>query len=113
MAKATTIIRASLVKIVIDFFNRKRLKLNKVILFGSFAKNQNKKHSDIDLIIISQDFRNKSIFERAELMVGLNRELVRKTQKPIDILYYSDEEWEEGNSLIINEAKKDGILIYG
>jgi len=28
-------------------------------------------------------------------------------------IYYSDEEWERGNSLIINAAKEDGEVVYG
>jgi hypothetical protein len=39
--------------------------------------------------------------------------LVENVMKPFDIIYYSDEEWEKGDSLIINSAKKEGKSIYG
>jgi hypothetical protein len=42
-----------------------------------------------------------------------NLHFLRKALKPFDIMYYSDEEWEEGNSLIINAAKEEGEVIYG
>jgi hypothetical protein len=37
---------------------------------------------------------------------------VENIAKPFDIIYYSDEEWEKGNSLIIYFAKKEGKIIY-
>ena len=39
------------------------------------------------------------------------RELVKEIDKPFDILSYSDIEWEEGSSMMIDEAKKDGIIM--
>jgi len=38
--------------------------------------------------------------------------LVRKLKIPFDLIYYSDEEWENENFLIINEAKEKGEVIY-
>ena len=38
--------------------------------------------------------------------------MVRKTNKPVDIIYYSDEEWDGNESLIIREAKRTGKIIY-
>jgi len=91
----------------------KHPEVEKVLIFGSFIKGNLREDSDIDIIVVSKDFRNKSIFERAELTIGLDRELVKRLKKPFDIIYYSDEEWEKGNSLIISSAKKDGEVIYG
>ena len=38
--------------------------------------------------------------------------MIEEVEKPFDIMYYSDEEWEKGHSLIINEAKKEGEVVY-
>lgn len=94
-----------------ELFDKKGISIYKVIVFGSYAKGKQKIDSDIDLIVVSKDFRNKSIFDRAELTIGIGRELVKKTKRPFDILYYSDYEWKNGNSLIINAAKKEGKVI--
>jgi predicted nucleotidyltransferase len=83
------------------------------IIFGSYAKGTQREDSDIDIIIVSRDFRNKSIFERVELTTGIGRELVKKVEKPFDLLFYSDDEWNGGYSLMINSAKEEGELIYG
>jgi len=89
------------------------INISKIILYGSYAKKIQREDSDIDIIVISKNFRNKSIFEKAEITSGIDRELVRRTQKPFDILYYSDIEWVNSNSLIIDEAKKNSKILYG
>jgi hypothetical protein len=38
---------------------------------------------------------------------------VKKVEKPFDLLFYSDDEWNGGYSLMINSAKEEGELIYG
>jgi predicted nucleotidyltransferase len=113
MAKTKEITNRELSEILTELLEQRGISIYKIVIFGSFAKGLSKEDSDIDIIIVSKDFRNKSIFERVELTAGINRELVRKTMKPFDIMYYSDEEWEEGNSLIINAAKEEGEVIYG
>ena len=100
-------------EIIRNNFRSKKLSLDKVILFGSYSKGEETSESDIDLLILSKDFRKKTIFEKAEIMGDLDWELVSNTKKPFDILYYSDEEWENDQSLIICEAKKHGKVIYG
>lgn len=99
-------------EILKELLQQKGISIYKIIIFGSFVKGPQKEDSDIDLIVVSKDFRNKSIFEKVELTTGIGRELVKRTEKPFDILYYSDEEWESGHSLIINTAKEEGEVIY-
>lgn len=92
---------------------QKGISINKIILFGSFIKGGFGEESDIDIIIVSKDFRDKSIFERVERTTGIGRELVKRFEKPFDLVYYSDEEWEKKPLLLINEAKEYGKVIYG
>ena len=40
----------------------------RIILFGSYATGKAKEFSDIDLLIVSSDFRGKNIRERLELL---------------------------------------------
>ncbi len=94
-----------------ELLQQRNITLYKIVIFGSFARGMSREDSDIDIIVVSKDFRDKSIFERVELTTGIGRELVRRFSKPFDIMYYSDEEWERGGSLIINEAKKRGVVI--
>jgi len=104
-------LRERIVKILRQMFQERGLSLDKIVIFGSLARGKQSQDSDIDIIIVSKDFRKKSIFERVDLIAGIGRELVRRTKKPYDILFYSDQEWEKGNSLVINAAKKEGHIL--
>ena len=112
MAKTEKIIKET-GKILVELLKKKGISIYKIVIFGSYAKGIQKEDSDIDVIIVSPDFRNKSIFEKAELTTGIGWEIVKKTKKPFDIMYYSDKEWEGSNSLTINAAKENGEVIYG
>jgi uncharacterized protein len=85
----------------------------KVVVFGSHAEKRASRKSDIDLMIVSRDFRGKSIFEKAELVRGFHMELVDSFHAPFDILYYSDAEWESAASPIIRDAKSHGVVVFG
>ena len=98
--------------LIVELLEKKKVSINKIVLFGSYLKSSFNKDSDIDIIIVSNDFRGKDIFERVELLSGIHREFVKTIKRPLDILYYSDEEWDEGRSLIINSAKINGELIF-
>ena len=100
-------------KILKTLLKERGIDVEKIVVFGSYAKSKEKKDSDIDIMIVSKDFRNKDIFQRVELTRGIHRRLIDEIMKPFDIMYYSDEEWVAGNSLIINAAKEEGIVIYG
>lgn len=94
-----------------ELLKQKGIHVSKIVIFGSFARGKFKKDSDIDIIVVSSDFRNKSIFDKVELVSGIGWDMVNKFKLPLDILYYSDKEWEKGN-LIINAAKAEGEIIY-
>ena len=108
MAEDPIVITSEIIK---RLFKKKKLKLNKLVLFGSYALKKNTRNSDIDLIIVSRYFREKSYNQRVKIMKGLNRSLVNTLNKPVDIIYYSDEEWRKGNSLIISESKATGKIL--
>jgi len=110
MVKKTAI---KLGKTLQQLLRQRGIIVKKIIVFGSYARGKERKDSDIDIIIVSPDFRNKNIFEKVELTSGIHRELVKKTNKPVDIMYYSDIEWGKSYSLVINAAKREGVVIYG
>jgi predicted nucleotidyltransferase len=97
---------------ILSFFNERNLQIKKIILFGSYNKGVTTEDSDIDLLVLSDEFENKNIFQKAKATDGLEWILVKKFKKPFDILYYSNSDWENLNSLIITEAKKTGKVIY-
>jgi len=105
-------IKLEIRNILEKLLKEKGITIDKIVIFGSFITGKFEKDSDIDIIIVSKTFRDKTIFERVKLATGIGRGLVSRLKMPFDLLYYSDEEWEKGNFLIINEAKKKGEVIY-
>jgi len=76
------------------------LSISKIILFGSHATGNPSPDSDVDIAIISEDFRGKDIFERAELTRDAEIEATREFLIPFDIVTLTPEELEGGSSLI-------------
>lgn len=76
----------------------KGIKLFGVALFVSQLSGSSKTDSDIDLIIISENFKNKNIFERSDLTMDTEIKALKKFQVPMDILKMTTEEY--NNSLL-------------
>jgi hypothetical protein len=84
------------------------IKCEKVILYGSFAKNRQTEDSDIDLIVVSQDFKNLNILKRLEILGTA----AARVFKPIQAMGYTSEEIRKRDEIsILNEAIKTGIAI--
>ena len=65
---------------------------SKIILFGSQARGKATKDSDIDVLIISEDFRNKNILERAAMTKDAELRTLKKFMIPLDIITLTPEE---------------------
>lgn len=87
------------------------LHITKIILFGSYAKGQDTLDSDIDIVIVSKDFKDKDIFERARLTKDAEIMAIKKYMIPLDIITLTPEELEDENSLIAGYAK-EGEAVY-
>ena len=66
------------------------IKAEKIILYGSYAEGNPKEYSDIDLIVISDDFQNLNLRERLEIL-GL---AAGRVFEPIEALGYTSKEVE-------------------
>jgi predicted nucleotidyltransferase len=79
----------------------------RVILYGSFADGTHREGSDIDLVIVSDDFAGKNYWERIDILTDAIYEIFA----PIEAIAMTTEEWERGDSLIAAFARK-GELLY-
>ena len=79
--------------------------VDSIALFGSALKGNMDNDSDLDLIIISSDFKNLDLFERARLTMQPETETIKKFQIPMDIINLSPEEYEKSNFKIFNQTK--------
>ena len=98
------------IKEVIDFLKSKLiengLNVNFIAIFGSALRGEMRKDSDLDLIIVSDDFTGKNIFETAKMTMKTETATRRKFGIPMDILNMSPEEY-YGVRLIESEIVED------
>jgi len=84
------------------------IRINKLILFGSYATGRYRQDSDIDIVVISRDFDDKDYWERIDILSSA----IYQVFEPIEAVAMSLEEWESGQSLIVDYAK-NGRVLYG
>lgn len=99
-------------KVISQFLTelQKHILVSKVILFGSCAKNQQGKWSDIDLAVISDDFRNVTYLDR---LVMLGKFAWQAKATVIEALGFTEEEYVHASKLdFLSEIKRNGIVIY-
>jgi len=83
-----------------------------VLLFGSNARGDNDKHSDIDLLVITKNqYASK---ERVNIAADINRALVKQFHLPFDIVVRSNSEVEIMKNLpghFVRHALKEGYML--
>ncbi len=87
---------------------KEKISIEKIIIFGSRARGDYLEDSDVDLIIISKDFRGIPFYERMDKLILL-------WDSPLDLeaLCYTPEEFEKKKKEIgiVSEAVREGIEI--
>lgn len=91
---------------------KKKINISKVILFGSAAKGKIKKDSDLDLIVLSNSFKNMGLIKRLQLLSHARVKNARKI--PMDILGYTPKEakYLAHSSSMFKDAFRQGKLVY-
>ena len=85
------------------------IKVHQVILYGSFARGNAGRYSDIDVAVISPDFQGKGILRRQELL----GEAIFSLGEPIEALGYSPQECKNPDPLsFLSEILKTGKIVY-
>jgi predicted nucleotidyltransferase len=67
------------------------IKVDRIILFGSYATGNAKKESDIDVAVISEDFKGMNVLKRFET-IGLALAKAR-IMEPIEAIGYTKKEF--------------------
>jgi predicted nucleotidyltransferase len=90
-----------------DALESQGIHVKKIILFGSFATGTFNDESDIDLVIISDDFAGKDYWKRIDIL----SEAIYEVFKPIEAIAMTPEEWENRDSVIVDYAEH-GEIVY-
>lgn len=90
----------------LDSLRSKGLKVNKLILFGSYATGTFREGSDIDLVVVSDDFVGKTYWERIDIL----SDAIYDVFQPIEAVAMTTEEFESESSLITQYAKEGKVV---
>jgi predicted nucleotidyltransferase len=102
-------------KILTQFINetKKRIPIQKIILFGSYATGTAGKFSDIDIAVISPKFARMNELERIKLLLDCAHRI--KYDSPVDIetFGYTPDEYENASYFdFLGVIKNTGKVIY-
>jgi len=103
--------KETVLRIIRDYaktLEAERVKPQKIILFGSYSTGTQHEGSDIDLVVISEDFADKGYWERIDILAAA----IVKVFEPIEAIAMTPQEWESGDSLIVDYAR-NGEVVYG
>ncbi|MCD6013538.1 MAG: polymerase subunit beta [Flavipsychrobacter sp.] len=84
----------------------------RVLLFGSYARGDNNRHSDYDLLIITQ--KGFSQKEKNNWNTRIHHALVDAIHAPFDILMYNEDEINAKRELpghIVRTAMREGVVL--
>lgn len=87
--------------------------VNGVFLFGSFARGDMHEDSDVDLVVLSEDFAQMPFIKRLEFLSKMRRAPITRSV-PMDIFGYTPEEFADldKESAIMKKAKQEGRFVW-
>ncbi len=85
----------------------KGIRISKLILFGSYANGTQREGSDIDIVVVSEDFTGKNSWERIDILT----DAIYEVFEPIEAIALTPDEWEKGDSVVV-EYSKTGKVVY-
>lgn len=91
-----------------DALEAKKIHVQKMILFGSWARGTAGEHSDIDVVIVSEAFNGQDLWSRAKLLGSAAA--ASHIRGPIQPLALTPEEW-EGKTSTVCELAQDGEVV--
>ena len=89
-----------------EALQKKGFKIDKMVLFGSYSNGTQREDSDIDVVVISDGFRNLGYWERIDVL----SKAIYEVFEPIEATAYTLEEWAVDNSTIHEYAKNGEYL---
>jgi len=99
-----------IIRVVKDYAKRladeERLRVEKVVIYGSYARGKARRWSDIDVCIISPRFKNP--FEAIGFL--LTRRTKKEVMAGLEPIGFTKKDFREGSSLI-EEIKRTGVEI--
>ena len=86
---------------------KKGIKIKKLILFGSYASGQFREGSDIDVVVISDDFIGEGYWERIDIL----SDAIYEVFAPLEVIGMTTKEWRDKDSFVVHYAG-NGEVVY-
>ncbi len=83
-------------------------RLARLILFGSYARGEEKEDSDIDLLVVLKD-RDISVFKEIESINEQVYHIILKTGKIISFIPTTEDKFENSTNYFYRRIKQEGI----
>jgi len=90
----------------------KGIKVQELILFGSYATGSPSEDSDIDLALVSPSFNGNDLYERAEMVAAPVAKTIWEFNIPIDLITLTPEEYSNKDKLITASLENGKKLIF-
>ena len=102
--------KATVLKIIGQFrvaLEKRGIKIERIVLYGSTAAGTQREDSDIDLVVIADDFSAMDYWQRIDLL----SDAIYQVFKPIEAVAMTRAEWEKGESFIA-EIARNGEVVF-
>jgi len=105
------------IKIPLKSFLEQINNISFITLFGSASRGEEKKDSDIDLLIALNHFENNRLNELyqkeiKEQIEQIKRKVNAKSLHPLSIVLINEKDYKDRKDYLLDEAKKTGFCIY-
>lgn len=91
------------IQTLIDYALIKSNKIQKIALFGSFARADQKVTSDIDLLFITSGSEDRYVKGDIASFCDMHN---------ADAVFYSEDQFRDSECLFVRQVRKDGILLW-
>ena len=85
----------------------KGIRIDRIVLFGSHATNVQRPDSDIDIIVVSDSFKDMSYWQRIDILADAISDIFQ----PIEAIGMTNEEW-DNKTFLVSEYARSGVDIY-
>ncbi len=107
--------KSELKNLIADFVKnaKRKMPLDQVILFGSYAYGKPHRASDIDLAVISPKFENISDIERINILLKISHQIKLPYLIDIEVLGFTPDEYKKPEPFsVLDLIKKKGETVY-
>ncbi|MDK2808550.1 MAG: polymerase beta, Nucleotidyltransferase [Clostridiales bacterium] len=77
--------------------------LEYIVLFGSYARGEEKAASDMDIMVVTREVVSRTA--RGELCSVFD-------ENNMDLIFYTLEQWKASDCLLVNRIQREGIVIW-